>query len=231
MRLRSASADQSAPPGLRPRSRVHISGISELSAGRDQQLGQIFRNMRVAMKVSREALARRLATTPLTIDNFEAGAINALPHWKETHRIVRGYCELLRLDSEPILWRIKSHLQSSHSHSAPVRSSTGPPPSPPPAILSRAPSGARNERPRERRRGVRALFAITAPVAVVAAIVFAAQSIPQPVYQALTFLPAPIAKPMRGALDYVVHMGAPTRDGLKWIELSDPQLRKSDKLQ
>ena len=50
------------------------------------------------MNVSRETIARRLATRAATIDDFEAGAVTALPHWKETERIVRGYCELLRLD-------------------------------------------------------------------------------------------------------------------------------------
>src|SRR5262245_57283047 len=84
--------------------RLHISAINEPMAGRDEQLGQIFLNMRRAMNVSRETIARRLATHTSTIDDFEAGAITALPHFKETTRIVRGYCELLRIDPEPILW-------------------------------------------------------------------------------------------------------------------------------
>ncbi|MGK3908228.1 hypothetical protein ABI084_15360, partial [Enterococcus faecium] len=31
----------------------------------------------------------------------------------KTARIVRGYCELLKLDPEPILWRIRSHYHAS----------------------------------------------------------------------------------------------------------------------
>ena len=60
------------------------------AAGRDEQIGKIFRNMRTALKISRDALARRLATSPEVIDSFEAGAVSALPHWKETERIVRS---------------------------------------------------------------------------------------------------------------------------------------------
>src|SRR5262245_16669337 len=82
------------------------------SSGRDPQLGHIFRNMRAAMRLSREALARRLATTPGTIEDFETGTLSNLPHWRETTRIVRAYCEALRLDAEPILWRIQNHLRT-----------------------------------------------------------------------------------------------------------------------
>src|SRR5690242_19360840 len=85
----------------------------EPSVGRDEQIGKIFRNMRTALKVPRDALARRLATSTAVIDSFEAGAIGALPHWKETERIVRSYCDLLRFDPEPVLWRLRSQLQAA----------------------------------------------------------------------------------------------------------------------
>ena len=86
--------------------------VGEPAAVRDDQIGLIFRNMRLAMKVPRETIARRLATSAATIDNLEAGAIAALPHWKETSRIIRAYCELLRMDCEPILWRMRELLQA-----------------------------------------------------------------------------------------------------------------------
>src|SRR5262249_16865870 len=94
------------PPGLLG------TEASDAPGWQDAQLGQMFRNMRQAMKVSRETIARRLATSTACVDNFEAGAVAALPHAKETDRIVRGYCELLRLDPEPILWRIRSGLEA-----------------------------------------------------------------------------------------------------------------------
>src|SRR4029078_7623488 len=104
MRTKQHPGGPGAPWGQRVASRVHINSINEPSAGRDVELVLIFVNMRRAMNVSRETIARRLATHTATIEDFEAGALTALPHWKETHRIVRGYCELLRIDPEPILW-------------------------------------------------------------------------------------------------------------------------------
>ena len=56
---------------------AYAGAMGEPPAGRDEQIGQMFRNMRSAMGVSRETIARRLATSPSTIDNFEAGAIAA----------------------------------------------------------------------------------------------------------------------------------------------------------
>jgi hypothetical protein len=219
---------------------MRVSAISEPSAGRDDQLGQIFLNMRKAMNVSRETIARRLATRASTIDDFEAGAVAALPHWKETQRIVRGYCQLLRLDPEPILWRIRSQLDAL---SNPVRAPTQAPrgPIPLPASPTGRPRGvpaplARERTPTERpeggrRRGVRTLFALTLPAALLGGVVYAAQAVPQYVYPALAMLPDRIEVPVRAGLEYMILLTAPSRDGLRWIEVSDPQLRKADKLQ
>ena len=192
------------------------------------------------MNVSRETIARRLATHTSTIEDFEAGALTALPHWKETHRIVRGYCELLRIDPEPILWRIRSHLDSLSNGARaaqPVR--RAPPPTTggvrangmPPAMVQR--EQVETERPRayRRRRRAGALFALTAPVVLVAGFVYSAHAFPQVVYPAIAWLPDQIEAPVRSGLDYVLLMTAPRRDGLRWIEVSDPQLRKGDKLQ
>src|SRR5215471_10356130 len=73
----------------------------------DPQIGNIFRNMRAAVRASREAIARRLATSVAVIEDLENGAVSTLPQWNETVRIVRAYCELLRLDPEPLLWRLQ----------------------------------------------------------------------------------------------------------------------------
>jgi hypothetical protein len=220
-------------------SRVRASGMHEPSLGRDPQLGQIFINMRRAMNVSRETIARRLATRASTIDDFEAGAVAALPHWKETHRIVRGYCELLRLDPEPILWRIRSHLDGLSNHARPPMPAQRPQMPTAPAVRSNGmPAAAmvRNEeeteRPRaaRRRRRMRTLFTLSAPVALLAGLVYAAQAAPQFVYPLIAMLPDRLEVPVRAGLEYMVLMTAPSRDGLRWIEVSDPQVRKADKL-
>jgi hypothetical protein len=204
----------------------------ELAAGRDEQIGKIFRNMRAALKVPRDALARRLATSTAVIDSFEAGAITALPHWKETERIVRSYCDLLRFDPEPVLWRLRSQLQvaTNYARSAPQ-----------PAVQPRSavqPAAARGEgmladegaRSGRRRRRARAFFVLSAPIVFAAGLVYLGQSASRPVYQAIALLPMPIAGPVRAGFDYLVGLTMPSRDGLTWIEVSDPRSRKVDKL-
>lgn len=202
-------------------------------AGRDEQIGKIFRNMRTALKVSRDALARRLATSPAVIDSFEAGAIMALPHWKETERIVRSYCDLLRFDPEPVLWRLRSQFQLVANYARQA-------PQPPPQPRTEAPrSGRRGEnsaaaplisRPARRRRRARTLFVLSTPIVFAAELVYLGQSASRPVYQAIALLPVPIAGPVRAGLDYLVGLTMPSRDGLTWIEVSDPRSRKADKL-
>jgi transcriptional regulator with XRE-family HTH domain len=218
--------------------RVYVGANGEASAWRDEQLGQIFRDMRLTMKVSRETIARRLAASPSTIDNFEAGAVTALPHGKETERIVRGYCEFLRLDPEPILRRIRDHLQALASQARDARS-TQATRTPTPTTAGQAASrsrpvarseGAKARAPRRRLRA-RTLFALSAPVALIAAVVYLAHAAPRPAYRALALLPDPAEAAVRAGLDYIVLMTAPRRDGLRWIEVGDPRLRKADKLQ
>lgn len=217
---------------------MRVSAVSEPMPGRDEQLGQIFINMRRAMNVSRETIARRLATRAQTIDDFEAGAVTALPHWKETERIVRGYCDLLRLDPQPILWRIRSHLDSL---SRPPMMAPRPPvvqapavrPNAMPATVVRASERDEDDRPpaNRRRRRMRRLFTLTAPVALLAGIVYSAHAAPRLVYPVIAMLPDRLEIPVRAGLEYMVLLTAPSRDGLRWIDVSDPQMRKADKLQ
>jgi DNA-binding XRE family transcriptional regulator len=206
---------------------------AEPSAARDEQVAQMFRGMRSAMGVSRETIARRLATSPSTVDSFEAGAIAALPHWKETARIARAYCELLRMDPEPILRRIHDGLATlaSQPRSAPpaaprvlrsVRSVRTAPPAVPAQPTRTHPPG--------RRHRARTLFALSAPIALLAGVAILAQVMPGPIYRVVGWLPRAIESPLRAGLDYLVLLTAPRRDGLKWIEVGDPQLRKADKL-
>jgi hypothetical protein len=207
--------------------------VGEVAAGRDEQIGKIFRNMRTALKVPRDALARRLATSPAVIDSFEAGAIAALPHWKETERIVRSYCDLLRFDPEPVLWRLRSQFQL-------LANSARPAPHPPALPRTGAPrAGIRGEpsrtvplgaRPPRRRRRARTLFVLSTPIVFAAGLVYLGQSASRPVYQAIALLPVPIAGPVRAGLDYLVGLTMPSRDGLTWIDVSDPRSRKADKL-
>ena len=214
--------------------RIYVGANGE--AWRDEQLGQTFRDMRLRMKVSRETIARRLATSPSTVDNFEAGAVTALPHGKETERIVRGYCELLRADPEPILWRIRAHMQALASQAKSAAPSRVPAQATGGRAAPRSRPVAKSERattrsPRRRRLGARTLFALSAPVALIAAVIYLAHAAPRPMYRAIALLPDPVRSAARAGLDYVVLITASHRDGLRWIEVGDPRLRKADKLQ
>src|SRR5262245_27117798 len=163
---------------------VAAGASGEPTAGRDEQVGKIFRNMRSALKVPRDALARRLATSTAVIDSFEAGAITALPHWKETERIVRSYCDLLRFDPEPVLWRLRSQFQLVANYARPA-------PQPPSQPRTGAPrTGGRDEtsraaalgsRPARRRRRARTLFVLSTPIVFAAGVVYLGQSASRPV--------------------------------------------------
>ena len=249
MRMRQGTgAEPDSGDGGRfpPRVLMRVEGGDggDASAWRDEQLGAIFRNMRLTLKVSRETVARRLATSAACIDTFEAGAVGALPHGKETERIVRSYCELLRIDPQPILTRIHGHMQALATQARAAVPTTRPPPQTPAPTTGgraapRSQSVAQVQRTRtertkasapRRRRRARTLFALSAPVALAAALVYLAHAAPRPVYRAVALLPEPVAGAVRSGLDYLVLLTASRRDGLRWIEVGDPRVRKADKL-
>jgi Helix-turn-helix domain len=224
MRMRK---DRAYQPDLRHAQRVSprvATGVASAPAGGDAQLGRIFHSMRVSMKASRETIARRLAIAVATIDTFETGAVAAFPHWRETERIVRTYCDLLRLDPEPILWRIRSQLRGV---AAPA---PAPSPRPLPAIV-RASGPARSpNRPAPDRHRSRLLLALAASAAVAAAgatTLFA----PGAAYRAMRVLPQAVRGPARAGLDQLMLLTATRYDGLRWVDVGDPQVRKADKLQ
>ena len=233
MRMRSTAAN--APSAGHSGMALHF---AEHPRGQDDQIGHIFRSMRSAMNVSRETIARRLATSTATIDSFEAGSLPGLPHWKETARIIRGYCEMLRIDPEPLLWRMREQFNRPAS---PARPDVGAPqqsrpaapwarPKPPPDATGARPERTKG-RARPRRRAVHMLFAASAPITIAAAVAILTQVAPGPMYRGIGMLPSLIATPVRAGLDHIVVLTAPKREGLKWIEVGDPRLRKADKLQ
>ena len=166
MRLRKDRAPRHDVP--------HHATPADDEAGRDIELGRIFRHMRAAMKASRESIARRLAVAVATIDTLEAGAVGAFPNGRETERIVRVYCELLRMDPEPILWRVGGRPSAPSARGRPARI---PRPMPPVRTAS-ARDDAAGQRWSGRRRA----------------------------------------------------LIAPRRDGLRWVDVGDPRVRKANKL-
>jgi hypothetical protein len=226
--MRQPAADVPPRPGARA-SPPRLPAGPAVAVERDASIGHIFRNMRAAMRLPREAIARRLATTPGVIEDLENGAVAALPHWRETVRVVRSYCEILRLDPEPVLWRIHRQLQTTGAlEESPTRASG--PPGPPPVLVRKDEPRNRPSAGQRRRRRARRLFAFSAPVAIAAAALYFAQAAPAPIYRAIAMLPQPVAGGVRSVMDGVVLIFAPRRDGLRWVDIGDPRLRKVDKL-
>ncbi len=164
------------------------------------------------------------ATTPATIEDLELGAVSALPPWPETMRIVRGYCELLRLDPEPLLWRIQQLLQAGDA--PPPSRPVGPPP---PALRKERPRASAPRRS-GRGRGIRKLLILSLPPILAGGLLYLASTTPAPFYRALSALPPSLAELARAGLDALVLYSAPRDNGLRWIDVGDPGLRKVDKL-
>lgn len=67
-------------------------------------------------------------------------------------------------------------------------------------------------------------------VVLPAALALSARQFPGLLYAAVMPLPPIIGEPLRSGVDHAVALLAPVRDGLTWIDVGDPGLRKSDRL-
>jgi helix-turn-helix protein len=188
--------------------------------------------MRAAVRASREAIARRLSTSAAVIEDLENGAVSTLPNWNETVRIVRAYCELLRLDPEPLVWRIQqllNHGVSAEEAAADRAAAAGPPPLVLRGGQSREPVLV--DPPRRRRGGgLGRLLTLGALPAIAAGLAYLTVVAPAVGYRVIRLLPPALAEPARNGLDTIVLYSAPRREGLKWIDVGDPRLRRADKL-
>lgn len=236
-----------------------IAGSSRLAAGRevggagwpsdtfmgadcDADLGRLFQDARTHMRLTREELAYRLGTTEHIVAVFEAGAIGGLPSWPETRRVVEAYAGLVRFDPGPLLAHLEAHVRAQASRALrPIEPSIANVPAQVPAqlLISQAPAAIPVPQPRgiARQVGWRAWGRFW-PTIVASALVlglavgfyWAAFARPPVLMASINMLPAAMAGPVRSAMDGVVALSAPRRDGLRWIEVDDPRTRKADKL-
>jgi hypothetical protein len=72
----------------------------------DAALANVFQKIRAIAQLSEMDMARRLGTGVDVVLNFEAGAVDALPAWPETARLVERYAALGGVDPAPILTRL-----------------------------------------------------------------------------------------------------------------------------
>jgi hypothetical protein len=181
-----------------------------------------------------------------------------LPPWPETRRVVEGYAGLVRFDPGPLLAHLEAQMlaqasQRSERPTDPVamRAPAHVPiePSMIPAVVAvpvperPVPERPVQERPvpelprnarRTRWHAWARFWPATAASAVVLGLAsgfyWAAFARPAVLMAAINMLPAALAGPVRSAMDGVVTLSAPRRDGLRWIEVDDPRTRKADKL-
>lgn len=210
---------------------------------KDQRLAEIFRNMRRVLNVSADALARELRTSRVVIAALEAGAVYALPPWGETHRIVVTYAQRAGVDARPILARLEGYLiynvtgeSGGASPKLPVRSVTRAA-----ADRQQRPSRAQSDsaqsplkrpqgaRKRRRRRAVK-LVVWSLLLAAVGGMIVAARLKPDLLLETARRLPPQVATTAITSAELLVFRAAPRQDGLSWVDMADPRVRKADKL-
>jgi len=235
--------------GIEPdrlRSNLRLSSAGQSPIARQQmnamatrlapEIGRFFRDLRQIFRLSREQIAQKLATRPDIISALEAGDVRVLPPWPETCRIVRTYAGIARLDPRPVLHSMETliaydrHLMGTMPQSMLAR-------------LGRCSASALaafghfraspfaagslfwNRITRGHRGTSRALVLIAFPIAIIVLLTQTA------VLEAgVSQLPEPVARMVRGAQDYVTLQLAPTRNGLRWVDVADPRTRRGDKL-
>lgn len=81
-----------------------------------------------------------------------------------------------------------------------------------------------------RRRRQRRTALVAAPLLTVVLLFAGMMFAPRPFYRVTKYLPSAVAMPVLAMLDAAVTQTATVKDGLRWIELGDPRLRKGDRL-
>jgi len=101
------------------RSRLHIRSIKDAVEAieylpPDDEIAELFREMRQATGLSPGQIADELGTTVENINLLEQGQLSRLPPWTETRRIIRAYTALLGLDADPVMRRVMLQLPGDH---------------------------------------------------------------------------------------------------------------------
>ncbi len=251
---------QKRPPAPRSSGRVNLLAIDDRSSGIDLVLAQIFVSMRESIGWRPEEVAQSIGTSPDVIGHLEAGRIRSLPAWEETVRLIGAYGQLVRIDVRPILDRLyqQSPAQPVLARVTPAvgmdvpsqpllaragdpnyqqlpkilsRLAPAQPASAPPTAVRKSHTRGMTKAPAAKPRRLRTLR--MAVVTVAAALIVGGTlltMLPTALYASVDHLPPGIAKSFRSGLDRIALSLTPIRNGMKWIEVSDPRTRKSDRL-
>jgi hypothetical protein len=205
------------------------------------EVARFFKDLRGALRLTPVQTAQALATRVDIIAALEMGQIGALPPWPETCRIVRTYAGFAGLDPRPILHSLEQLFVAAPRAPGPMP--RGPRRNLMPNFTKQgapimAAIGGGGRRAAEAARNVRAavndhagrpgmaLFTVTMGIALILLITQTTV-----LEAAVSQLPPSMKRFVRGAQNYVIVRFAPVRDGLRWIDVTDPRTRRTDKLQ
>lgn len=195
-------------------------------------VSRFFVDLRRTIGASVPDAARQLKTPPAVIAALEAADVEHLPPWAETQRIVMGYAAWAGIDGRPVLTALGILAREAEQRRQTARQ----------AEAVRPAVNASSERLRQiqaaiaegarrlpiealnqaRERPVRTFYTLSLPLAVLL----------------LTLNPqgigGAVAKPFKSGVaavqDFLAVTFAPRREGLRWIEVSDPRTRRGDRL-
>lgn len=195
-------------------------------------VSRFFHNLRHAVGLSPRQAAEQLKTHAGVIVALERADVDALPPWTETQRVVMAYSALAGIDGRPVLSALAAlrsdaeyRRQMAHRFAA-IH----------PAVIASADrlmqagfvlaEGAKRL-PREalvhaRERPARTFYAVSLPMAL---LLLALNS--NDIGKALV---RPFASAVATVRDALTVNFPPVREGLKWIEVTDPRARRADKL-
>ena len=218
--------------GARPAQAHPAEATSQVRA----DVAKFFFDLRRTIGASAPQAAQQLKTSVSVIAALERADVSELPPWVETQRIVMGYADWAGIDGRPVLTALGILAKEAEQRRLTAQQ----------AAAVRPAVNASSERLRQvrlaladgarrlpmeaynhaRERPVRTFYALSMPLALLL----------------LTLHPhffrdvgSVAYKPFKSAVVSVGDMWAvsfaPRREGLKWIEFSDPRRRRSDKIE
>lgn len=228
---------------------------SETPLSRAGIIGGLFVELRRALKLSMPEVARRLETRVDVIEALEAGDVRRLPPWPETVLIISTYTRLGGIDPLPMLEVIRSEMKAAEATldlapaSQPAVTAQ--------AVVSRLKEASRLasqavevgmatvEASRRKvsladlkgwlaalwrgpwtgRQRIALGIAAVLPLAII--LVLGDSRTARGV---AAHLPSPLSDAALGINEMLIRGVSPRREGMVWIEVADPQVRKSDKL-
>lgn len=203
---------------------------NQVQVSHDRELiARFFMDLRRALRLTLPQAAYYLQVHTNVIEALETGQVEYLPPWPQTTQIVMSYASMAGVDGRPVLNAIGNLIIMLQ----PVADE---PEEKPAGYASQAgghflragsalASGARRL-PKDaihqiRQRPQRALYALSLPLFI---LLFFHASVFEVVAQ-------PFSTAVNRVSVYFQEHFAPVQDGLRWIDVSDPRSRRTDKLQ